>query len=131
MSNRCTWPTCKDPEYKNGLCFQHNRSYGTADAKKPPKPLAKRSEKMKSNMKQLRELYPEFLAQPGNDKCKLNMKGCTKTAVTIHHSKGRVGELLFDQKYWMPSCLWCNIEVENKDAEAREKGLKISKFKNG
>jgi len=124
----CTFPLCKQNEYKNGLCINHNRLYGSADVKKAAVPIAKRSAKMKSNVAILRKQYPEFLAQPGNHLCKLKMEGCQTHAVTVHHSKGRIGELLFDQKYWMPSCLVCNIEVENKDGEAREKGLKLSKF---
>lgn len=85
---------------------------------------------MKSNMATLRPMYAEFLAEPGNDVCKLKMDGCTHKAVTVHHSKGRIGDLLFDQTFWMASCLICNITVEEKDSEARGKGLKISKFSN-
>lgn len=79
-------------------------------------------------MELLRKLYPAFLALPGNGSCKLNMKGCTKKATVVHHKKGRIGDLLFDQRFWMPSCVSCNGAVESNDAEAREKGLKISKF---
>jgi hypothetical protein len=56
------------------------------------------------------------------------MTGCEIEARCVHHSKGRIGDLLLDQRYWIPSCYSCNLQVEIKDAEARNKGLKISKF---
>lgn len=81
-------------------------------------------------MKELKKLYPVFLAKPANKKCKLKMEGCTKIATTVHHVRGRIGEQVFVQKDWLPSCVNCNGKVEEKHAEAAAKGLKKSKFTN-
>ena len=59
------------------------------------------------------------------------MKGCTGAAQGVHHTKGKATtELLLDERWWLPACNWCNIQVEVKDAEARSKDLKLSKFNN-
>ncbi len=97
--------------------------------KKAVKAIAKVSPKMRKIMSGLKKQYAAYLSKPENELCKLNMIGCTFVATVIHHTKGRIGKLLTDEKYWMPSCTSCNLQVEIKDKEAREKGLKLSKFK--
>lgn len=127
----CLFPTCKSHPQKNGYCIGH-RIYASNTEKKEakeekPKPIAKRSEKMKENVKALKKEYPLFLARPENKYCQLKMNGCTKVATVVHHTQGREGANLTDQSTWMPSCAHCNIIVEEKDGEARDKGVKKSK----
>lgn len=84
-----------------------------------------RSKKMEKEMKLYLKEKAEFL-KPG-DQCELNTEVCRGEATVIHHTKGRIGKLLRDKRYWKKSCVHCNNHVENKDKEAREKGLKLSK----
>jgi hypothetical protein len=123
----CEFPGCKSHPQKNGYCIGHRIYASTQVEKEKPKQIAKRSEKMKETMKSLKKEYALYLAQPENKYCQLKMHGCTKVATAVHHTKGREGANLTDQNTWMPSCSHCNLMTEEKDAEAREKGVKKSK----
>lgn len=79
-------------------------------------------------MKEYKKKAKAFLSRPENLKCKVQMKGCTKLSQVIHHTRGRTGSQLTNEKDWMPSCAFCNIEIERLDAEAREKGVKKSRI---
>lgn len=97
--------------------------------KPKPDPIGKRSDKMKEEMKLYKPHVKEYLARPDNQECKANMKGCTGKATVVHHKRGR-GINLRIEKHWLPTCSFCNIEIERLDSVAREKGLKESKFLN-
>ena len=138
MPVKCSWPTCSSWANDNGLCTSHNKYYSPEDlkgvakaapAKKPAKkairnPIKKQSDKMKQAMKELAKLVKKQLAE--HPECELKMPGCTGEAVTCHHSKGRVGKQLLNYKNLMASCASCNRVCEEKDAKAREKGVKKS-----
>lgn len=64
-----------------------------------------------------------------NPVCAIKSPVCTGKTQGVHHSKGKIGKLLLDKKYWMAACNPCNDWIESDDAEARERGFKISKFK--
>ncbi len=110
--------------------YLQNRRAIMLGIKEPPqkekaKPIPKRSYKMKKIIPELKKKYKAFLAT--HEACELKMNGCTQKAEVIHHTKGRIGELLMNEKYWMASCMFCNGAVESNDKQAREKGLKLSK----
>lgn len=94
---------------------------------KPVKSIPKRSKKMEEEMKLYRPEMMKYLK--ANPVCKLDMQGCAKVATCVHHTRGREGEQLHNQKDWLPSCVNCNLQVEIKDLEARQKGVKKSKHK--
>lgn len=100
----------------------------TPEPKKKQDPPAKRSEKMKEEMKLYKPQVKEFLARPENCDCGIRFKGCTGKAVCVHHSAGRTGKQLLNEADWVPSCASCNLAVETSDAEAREKGFKKSRL---
>jgi hypothetical protein len=140
MPVKCSWPTCTSYAMDNGLCTSHNKYYGPEDlkgvskptqpakpVKKARKPIKKQSDKMKLAMKELAKLVKKKLAE--QPECELKMQGCEGRAVTCHHSKGRVGKQLLNYKNLMASCSHCNLIAEEKDAEAREKGIKKSQHK--
>ena len=65
-----------------------------------------------------------FLSKKENQKCKIKSQKCTHKATTIEHSMGRVGyadnwsrnnniTLFLDERFWIASCLQCNLELEN------------------
>lgn len=97
--------------------------------KAAPVPIAKKSEKMKAEMKKYIPAAKAFLALPENQECKIKMKGCQGKAVCVHHVYGRTGVRLHDKEGWLPSCAKCNLTVEEQDLKARELGHKKSKFK--
>ena len=84
-----------------------------------------RSKKMNKEMKIYLKEKAEFL-KPG-DQCELNTDVCRGDATVIHHTRGKIGKLLRDKRYWKKYCVHCNNRVEEKDKEARENGLKLSK----
>jgi len=91
--------------------------------------IPKRSKSLAAEMRKYIPEMKAFLAKPGNEFCKIRMGGCTNKAVCIHHPAGRIGSKLRDQSEWVPSCGSCNLQVEIKDLEAREKGFKKSRLK--
>ncbi len=110
---------------------RRNRMLGLSVPKEKhkPTPIAKRSKKMKMEIKKLIPAVKEFLARPENQECKIKFPGCRGKSVTVHHSAGRTGHKLHDQADWVPSCAWCNGQAEIKDLEAQGKGVKKSRHK--
>ena len=129
MSDKCAFPMCTRHPQSNGYCISHRIYASGPVVKKPTPPIPKRSSKMKDVMKELAKLYGIFLAKPGNEYCKLRLDDrCNNLSQTVHHVRGRIGEQVFVQKDWLPSCSYCNTKLEAMDGEARKKGLKKSKF---
>jgi len=137
MPERCRFPLCKSWATDNGLCTSHGKYFNTDDFKgvakaapsskpvnKQRKPVKKVSDKMKQALADLKKLVKRKLAE--QPECELKMEGCTGKATTAHHSKGRIGKQLLNYKNLMSSCANCNRVCEEKDAEAREKGIKKS-----
>jgi len=82
---------------------------------------------MKDELKKYTPAAKAFLKK--HKLCEIKMKGCTVEATVVHHVRGRLGARLHDQEDWVASCANCNLMVEVKDLEAREKGFKKSRFK--
>ena len=55
--------------------------------------------------------------------CEVNLKGCTKKSVEVHHKKGRIGKNFLDELYWLPSCRNCHIYLELNPEIAKELGF--------
>lgn len=49
--------------------------------------------------------------------------GCGKRHVDCHHTRGRIGALLMDQRFWKPLCRRHHEWVHAHPAKARELGL--------
>lgn len=125
MPEQCLFPLCKRMSQSNGYCISHKIYAGESTVKDVKKPIKKVSDKMKEALKELAKIKKRKLKEQPN--CQLGMPGCTKVAQTLHHVKGRVGKQLLKEDDLMPSCYSCNTVVEEKDALARDKGLKKSK----
>lgn len=111
----------------------------TPKEKKAPQPIARtaplkkgysvkpgqRSEKMKGVIAALKPLYDRFLSN--HPDCEVRTEVCTGQSECIHHTQGRGIKVILDDSKWKASCSACNNHVENKDAEAREKGNKVSR----
>ena len=46
------------------------------------------------------------------DHIRCEVKGCNRVSEDIHHKKGRVGKLLFNEKYFMAVCRDHHTEIE-------------------
>lgn len=123
-ANLCSFPGCKRVKGKGAYCIQHGRIYGTTTFDKA-KPIAKRSDKMKVAIGELKKLAQVYLAKHPN--CELKLKGCTGKATCVHHTRGREGKQLLNIEDFMASCSSCNLRAETHDGEARAKGVKKSK----
>ena len=64
-----------------------------------------------------------------NPVCKINLPECTHKTDCVHHAKGRIGHLLLDKRWWVPSCGNCNKYVEENHNWARMNGFKVNSFK--
>lgn len=84
-----------------------------------------RSERMRGIIAALRPLYNAFMKD--KEACEIISPACTGRAECVHHTEGRGIKVILDQSKWKAACCACNSYVEEKDAEAREKGHKKSR----
>jgi hypothetical protein len=122
----CLFPTCSVHPESNGYCL-HHQMYSNSVSVKIKKEIPKRSESMKETMKELKKLYPVFLAKHPNCEVKLSPE-CTKKATCVHHINGRLKDNILNVETFMASCETCNLYVETHSALAKAKGVKKSKF---
>ena len=130
MPNPCIFPLCtryaaKDKEY----CVSHRLYSESAAVKELPKPIAKKSEKMKVEDKLQAKFNKMFLAKPENKYCAIQIdENCTRTATTVNHKKRRGKDNKRNELNCEPSCSYCNIKIEEKDGWARDNGHLQSKY---
>ena len=60
------------------------------------------SRKQAERLKRYSGLVKEWKARPENARCAV--PGCNRRTDDNHHSRGRLGELLFDERFWIPVC---------------------------
>jgi len=53
---------------------------------------------------------------------------CGGIATTIHHKKGRIGELIINTEYFLPACMPCHDWIETHPEEAKEKGYSLNRL---
>lgn len=105
------------------------------DPKPEPKEKKKRkripyvSESRKLDNKLYKQARKEYLANhPYCERClELNTYFFGRSN-QIHHRKGRVGSLLFNNKFFMACCDDCHKYIEANPIEAKEKGWSISRL---
>lgn len=95
--------------------------------KSPPKPkksISKVSEKRILSNKMYLKLRKEFLKE--HSCCVAKLAGCTHCipeGLTIQHTRGRVGSLYLDTRYWITLCLNCHRWVNENPEQAIGLGL--------
>jgi hypothetical protein len=128
MSDQCLASTlCRFHPESNGYCVRH-KDHASGVSVKVKEPIAKQSDQIKKDNKQLKQDYQLFLSLPGNKKCTVQYPGCTKAATVVHHKMGRGKDVKFDQRFWLATCPSCNGQIEAMDGQAREDLYKLSKF---
>ncbi len=99
---------------------------------KRKKPLKKMSRSRRNRLKQYYPIQQEFLARPENKLCAIcrvrrehgeNIRQLPSTEV--HHLAGRGKQLLFDTRFWAPSCFRCRMFPHDNPKKAEEWGLRI------
>ena len=95
-------------------------------AKAKAKPIKARSAKRAKQEREYTNLRNEYLA--ANPNCEGQLTGCTGVATELHHSIGRIGELLTNTKYFKASCHNCNMRAESHPNEAMAKGFIFSRI---
>ena len=112
-----------------------------ADAQKPiqkKKPIKKVSDRRKIEQPVYKAKRLKFLKE--NPLCAIKGTNCTCKATTIEHTKGRRGfaddyarqnniSLYLDERFWLPACAPCNLELENNPELSQNHQL--SKLHNG
>ncbi len=102
---------------------------------KKPKPrtrVKKVSAKEKIRKRKYSVVRKKFFEDPTNEMCQIRMSEICieiqQPATEVHHSKGRIGELLFDTEYFVPGCRECHRLAHLKDKEAKAKGVSKSRL---
>ena len=76
----------------------------------------------------MRQTYPQDTMTKYNKRVKEWIAGkccakCGKPATENHHSRGKLGELLMDEQFWIPMCRPCHRWVHDNIAKARKTKL--------
>ena len=88
-----------------------------------PQKISQVSDKRKQDNKSYTTLRKLFLDAHPECACGGVIKGCDGMATTIHHSRGRIGSLYLDVRYFKGLTLSCHAWVELHPIEAKEMGL--------
>lgn len=132
---------CDNPIWARGLCLNHDKianpdkyiikkkpsesikkSSGGLPVKK--KRIAPVSAKRAEELKIYRIERDKFLKE--NSTCMF--PGCTSKDVECHHAAGKVGNLLYDSRYFRALCRKHHIFVETHPIEAKKLNLSLSRL---
>ncbi len=83
----------------------------------------------KKRAKQYRDyskVRKDFLLE--NPYCQARIPGCMIEATEVHHSKGKIGDMLTDINNFVAICRSCHGWVETHPAKAKEMGLSKSRL---
>lgn len=94
--------------------------------KKKPKPIPKVSANQIERLAKYRKVRDQFMNE--NKNCQARLENCTIKATDIHHSKGKIGDLLTDKRYFKALCRNCHSYLEVHPNEAKEKGFSLSRL---
>jgi hypothetical protein len=96
-------------------------------------PMKRRSKKQAKRLSLYKPIRENYLKE--NSECAAKMKdgtrldGCRFFATQVHHGKGRMGDLLFDENYFIPVCDGpCHKWLEENPQAAKEIGLSLKRL---
>lgn len=109
------------------LIERRARMMGIARPKeeKKQKPIAHFSKKREKKQREYRKIVKKFLSK--NIRCQV--KGCNKISEDVHHTRGRVGDLLTDERYFLAVCRDHHTLIECSPEWAKQKGYSQSRLK--
>lgn len=119
-------PTCdngKKVPLIGGFCSSHYwQSRSKSPKKKEQKPIRRVSAKRSKENVQYLKVRLEFLNENQTCKC------CGASATDVHHTKGRIGSLLTDKRYFVALCRGCHNRVEENPIWAKKHGYSKSRL---
>jgi hypothetical protein len=91
---------------------------------KKKKPISVKSVKRLAEEKLYLKKKKEYLT--AHIRCEV--KGCNRVSEDCHHKRGRVGKLLYDEKYFMAVCREHHTEIENHPELAIKNGYSLKRL---
>jgi hypothetical protein len=122
--------------WSHGQCkacwIKNNPPKKKVRSKKVTKPISETGKHRNAEYKKARL---EFLDT--KDHCEVGLPDCllpypaynSGEYLTVHHKRGRTGDLLVNKDYFLACCLNCHRYIEDHPAVAIENGWSISRFK--
>ncbi len=91
--------------------------------KKEPKPIRKVSKRLSIDLKLYKQARGEYLSNHTIcQRCNIKRVDC------VHHLGGRVGSMLYNEKYFMGVCDDCHEYIHANVAESMKKGWLITRL---
>lgn len=92
------------------------------------KPIQRRSKKRAAAERQYSKQRAIFLQT--HDRCKMGHYAFMPCSgeLTVHHQRGRIGDLLLDEKFWIALCMGHHEFVETHPMWAKENGFSLSRL---
>jgi hypothetical protein len=91
---------------------------------KKKKPISIKSVKRMAEERLYLKKKKEYLT--AHIRCEV--KGCNRVSEDVHHKKGRVGKLLYDEKYFMAVCRLHHTEIEINPDWAIKNGYSVKRL---
>jgi len=91
---------------------------------KPKTAIKKVSDKRKKQKAEYQLKRILFLREPHNQKCPVTGKPTTD----VHHMKGRIGNLLLDERYWIALSREGHKYIEENPEWAKENGYSLNRL---
>lgn len=103
------------------VCFGNKKP----EAEKPKVKISMKSLKRKVEDKLYAKKKKEYLT--AHIRCEV--KGCNKVSESLHHKKGRVGKLLYNERFFMGVCNEHHRKIEDFPEWAIKEGYSVSRLK--
>jgi len=113
---QCTYPDCdRLTEGATDYCATHGREIRKAKSVNPNKGYS--SPTQKTYLQRVRQWKL-------GKKCALRHRDSEKCfgPITCHHKRGRTGDLLMDERYWLPVCVGHHTYIEMHPEESYRNG---------
>jgi len=122
-------------KYCSGKCEIEHKGKPEVKPRARIKPVSE-----KRTVENLQYTADRILFLGKNKVCVIKGPTCTGAATTIEHSAGRIGfyddwardnkiSLFLDQRFWLPACCNCNLELENNPELSKQ--FQLSKIHGG
>lgn len=103
-------------EAKKAISLEKKKKQAKKQASKPkPKP-PKISQTEKERQAKYRPIAKKFRDE--HPECEIQSPVCTFFTQVVHHSRGKLGDLLTDVENFIASCASCNLWVEENHSQA-------------
>lgn len=118
--DKVIWKSAGKDKYCQSCWYQMKPTKSTTKLPTKIKKVSTKRVKQNSEYTQVRQA---FLYK--NEFCKARLPICTMWATEVHHMKGRVEDLLTDDRFFLPVCRRCHDWIEAHPNEAHDLGLSL------